>query len=238
METLKSDVICIIPARGGSKGLPGKNTKLIRNEPLIARPVRHALESGAIGTVIVTTDDEKIAKLARDAGAIVPFVRPKNLSLDLTTTEETLKHALITYEEMVNKEFKLAVFLTATDIFRNPQWIKEAILKLDQNPKTESVFSGHMTHKNYWEQQEDGSWSRVKYWMKEYSSRQIRRAIVREDTGLTCVSRAHLWRQGKRIGDCVEIIVNNDDFTSIDIHHEEDLLLAEAAIKIRSNFDQ
>ena len=74
--------------------------------------------------------------------------------------------------------------------------------------------------------------------MKDYSSRQIRRAIVREDTGLTCVSRAHLWRQGKRIGDCVEIIVNNDDFTSIDIHHEEDLLLAEAAIKIRSNFDQ
>ena len=68
--------------------------------------------------------------------------------------------------------------------------------------------------------------------MSDYSSRQIRRYIVREDTGLMCVSRAWLWREGRRIGDIVDILVNDDDFTNIDIHEQRDLLLANAALKI------
>jgi CMP-N-acetylneuraminic acid synthetase len=235
LSVAKENIICIIPARGGSKGLPRKNVKLIDNEPLIARPIRHAIESGVVGTVLVTTDDKEIAQIAKNAGAIVPFIRPSDLAEDLTTTEDTLKHALIAYEEMIGKKFELAVFLTATDIFRNPKWIKEGVEKMNQNPELDSVFSGHATHKNFWEQQEDKSWERVKNWMESYSSRQVRRSIIREDTGLMCVSRAWLWREGRRIGDNVDIIVNNDDFTSIDIHHEEDLKLANRAIKIRNN---
>jgi CMP-N-acetylneuraminic acid synthetase len=222
----KENIICIIPARGGSKGLPRKNVKLIDNEPLIARPIRHAIESGVIGTVLVTTDDEEIARVAKNSGAIVPFIRPSDLAEDLTTTEDTLKHALLTYEEMIGKKFELAIFLTATDIFRNPEWIKEGVEKMKNNPKLESVFSGHATHKNFWEQQEDGSWKRIRDWMADYSSRQVRRHIIREDTGLMCISRAWLWREGRRIGDNVDVITNHDDFTGIDIHHEEDLKLA------------
>jgi CMP-N,N'-diacetyllegionaminic acid synthase len=234
LSIAKEDIICIIPARGGSKGLPGKNVKLIDNEPLIARPIRHALESGVIGTVLVTTDDKEISQIAKIAGAIVPFIRPSDLAKDLSTTEDTLKHALIAYEEMINKKFELAIFLTATDIFRNPEWIIEGVEKMRNNRKLESVFSGHATHKNFWEKQEDGNWKRVKDWMADYSSRQVRRHIVREDTGLMSISRAWLWREGRRIGDNVDIIINNDGFTSIDIHHEEDLLLANNALKIRS----
>jgi CMP-N,N'-diacetyllegionaminic acid synthase len=229
----KEDIICVIPARGGSKGLPRKNVKLIDGEPLITRPIRHAMESGVIGTILVTTDDQEIAKIAKNAGAIVPFIRPLELAEDLTTTEDTLKHALVTYEKMVDKEFKLAIFLTATDIFRNPEWIKIGVEKMKKNPKLESVFSGHATHKNFWEQQENGSWERVRNWMADYSSRQVRRHIIREDTGLMCISRAWLWREGKRIGNIVDVLVNYDDFTGIDIHHEEDLKLANEAIKIR-----
>jgi hypothetical protein len=69
--------------------------------------------------------------------------------------------------------------------------------------------------------------------MKAYSSRQVRRRVVREDTGLACASRADLWRDGRRIGNRVHIIVNDDDFSSIDIHKREDLLLAQAALGIR-----
>ena len=69
--------------------------------------------------------------------------------------------------------------------------------------------------------------------MAEYSSRQVRRFVVREDTGLACASRAYLWREGRRIGDKVEILLNDDDFTAIDIHSQDDLELAEAALKIR-----
>lgn len=233
MSISKKDIICIIPARGGSKGLSDKNIKLIDNEPLIARPIRHAIESGVVGTVLVTTDNEEIAKIAKNAGAIVPFIRPANLADDLSTTEDTLKHALTKYEEMIGKEFELAIFLTATDIFRNPKWIRDGVERMKNNIKLESVFSGHVTHKNYWEKQEDGSWLRLRDWMSEYSSRQIRRYIVREDTGLMSISRAWLWREGRRIGDIVDIIENYDDFSSIDIHHENDLRLANAALKIK-----
>lgn len=231
------DVICIICARGGSKGLRHKNVRLLDGEPLIARPIRHALSSGAIGTVLVTTDDEEIAAAARAAGAVVPFIRPSELAQDLTTTEDTLRHALLTYEEQQNRKFEIAVFITATDIFREPAWIHQAVETLRRRPEVESVFSGHQTHKNFWEQQEDGSWQRVRQWMSVYASRQVRRTIVREDTGLACASRAWLWREGRRIGDRVEILVNHDDFTNIDIHAEEDLKLAQAALRIRRGED-
>jgi len=234
MSVSKEDIICIIPARGGSKGFPRKNVKFIGEEPLISRPIRQAIESGVVGTVLVTTDDEEIADIARKSGAVVPFIRPKCLAEDLTSTEDTLKHALVTYEEMVGRKFELAIFLTATDIFRDPDWIKDGVDKMKQHPKLESVFAGHSTHKNFWERQKDGSWKRVKEWMADYSSRQVRRHIVREDTGLMCISRADLWREGRRIGDVVDIIENSDDFTGIDIHHEEDLMLANSALKIRS----
>lgn len=233
MTQSNQDVICIIGGRGGSKGLPRKNVRYLDGEPLIARAVRHANESGAVGTILVTTDDEEIAQAARKAGALVPFMRPAELAGDLVTVEDTLKHALLTYEAMVGRKFEIAVFLTATDIFRKPEWIGQAVELLRARPELESVFSGHKTHKNFWEQQEDGSWERLRPWMAVYACRQVRRTVVREDTGLACASRAELWRNGRRIGDKVEIIVNDDDYTGIDIHHEEDLLLAQAALDIR-----
>lgn len=233
MTEKNNDVICIICARGGSKGLPRKNVRLLNGEPLIARPIRHALASGVIGTVLVTTDDKEIAEAALAAGAVVPFLRPSELAQDLTTTEDTLKHAILTYEEMVGWQFDIGVFLTATDVFRDPSWISEAVLALRKNPELESVFSGYQTHKNYWEQQDDGSWIRLRPWMAKYASRQVRRAVVREDTGIACASRAWLWRQGRRIGDKVDIVINEDSFTGIDIHQEEDLVLAQVALDIR-----
>lgn len=233
MTPQNDEVICVICARGGSKGLRRKNVLLLDGEPLIARPVRHARESGVIGTILVTTDDNEIAQAARAAGAIAPFLRPDGLAGDLVTIEDTLKHALVTYEGMIGRRFEIAVFLTATDIFRKPEWIRQAVELLRARPDLESVFAGHGTHKNFWEQQDDGTWTRLRPWMAFYASRQVRRTVVREDTGLACATRAELWRQGRRIGEKVEIIVNDDDFTGIDIHHEEDLRLAQAALDIR-----
>jgi CMP-N,N'-diacetyllegionaminic acid synthase len=234
MAALSDNVVCIVCARGGSKGLPRKNVRRLDGEPLVARAVRHASESGAIGTILVTTDDEEIADIARGAGAIVPFLRPAELAGDLATTEETLRHALTTYEEMADRRFDIGVFLSPADIFRDPAWIRAAVEMLQARPELDSVFSGYRTHKNYWEQQEDGSWMRLRPWMAVYASRQVRRSVIREDTGLACASRAALWRAGRRIGDRVEIIVNDDDFTGIDVHDENDLRLAQAALQIRS----
>ena len=108
---------------------------------------------------------------------------------------------------------------------------------LKENQKLESVFSGYATRKNFWNQQDDGSWERLKPWMATYTSRQIKKPIIREDTGIACASRAWLWREGRRIGDVVEIIVNDDDFTGIDIHQLRDLMLAEKALEINKNMN-
>ena len=67
-----NDVICIIPARGGSKGLAKKNIAKLNGEPLISRPIKHAKKSGVIGTILVTTDDKKIAKVAESAPSVPP----------------------------------------------------------------------------------------------------------------------------------------------------------------------
>lgn len=228
----KNKVICIILARGGSKGLIKKNLRKINGKPLIYYPINDALKTKMIDEIIVSTDDKDIARFALKYGAKVPFIRPKSLAGDLSTTEEGLKHALLTYEKQTNQKFDLGVFIGATDIFRDFNWIKKGIELLNKKKKLESVFSGHITHKNFWEKK-NSKWIRLKKWMAKYSSRQIRRKIIREDTALTCVSRAELWRKGKRIGNNVEIIENHDVLTGLEIHDSKDLKIVETLYKMK-----
>ncbi|UWR35722.1 acylneuraminate cytidylyltransferase family protein (plasmid) [Sulfitobacter sp. W027] len=89
-----SDVLAVITARGGSKGLPRKNVRPLGGLPLIAWTVRAALEASCVARVLVSTDDEEIAKAARDAGAEVPFMRPAELASDTAGSVEVLEHAL------------------------------------------------------------------------------------------------------------------------------------------------
>lgn len=225
--------ICVIPARGGSKGLPRKNVALLGGKPLIVHPIEAALACDDIDVVLVTTDDPEIASVAEAAGAVVPFVRPPELADDLATTEATLQHALLAYEESSGTQFDICVFLTATDVFRDPAWLGQAIGRLRDDDSLESVFVGHPTHKNYWHRNDSGHWERILPWMRAYSSRQVRQSIVREDTGLACASRSWLWREGRRIGDRVDIILNERTDSGIDIHGDEDLFLANALIERR-----
>ena len=229
---MKSETICIILARGGSKGIKKKNLRKVNGKPLIYYPISDAIKSKVIDHIVVSTDDKKIAKVAKSYGATIPFMRPKRLAGDLSTTEDGLKHALINYEKLIKKKFKYCVYLGATDIFRDVNWIKKGLEILKNEKKIESVFSGHIVHKNFWEKKK-GRWIRLRSWMKKYSSRQIRQKIIREDTALTCVSRAHLWRKGRRIGDKVKIIENKDVLTSLEIHERKDLKIVNQLFKMR-----
>lgn len=92
--------LAVIPARGGSKGLPGKNLRLLRGKPLICYMIKHALASKYIAKVIVSTDDKKIAEVALDYGAEVPFLRPKELAEDTTPLNPVLKHAMAFYNSI------------------------------------------------------------------------------------------------------------------------------------------
>jgi len=223
-------VLCIIPARGGSKGLPRKNILRLAGHPLVAYPIAAAQKSGVCDSVFVTTDDEEVATIARQRGAEVPFLRPVELAQDLSTTEETLKTALLAYEAYTGRHFDICVFLTPTDVFRRPEWIATAVESLKRDPELESTFSVNPTHKNYWHRNINGEWERILPWMREYSSRQVREKIYREDTGLACASRAQLWREGRRIGDRIEMLINDHTESSLDIHTAFDWFLVEQAI--------
>ena len=87
-------ILGIIPARGGSKGIPRKNIKLFNSKPLIFWSIKAAIESDFVDRVIVSTDDEEIAEIAKSLSAEVPFLRPKELAQDNSSTIDTVIHAL------------------------------------------------------------------------------------------------------------------------------------------------
>ena len=86
--------VAVIPARGGSKRIPRKNIKEFCGKPMIAWPIEVAKESGLFEQIIISTDDEEIAEVAKSYGAEVPFIRPNELSDDYTGTTEVIAHAV------------------------------------------------------------------------------------------------------------------------------------------------
>jgi CMP-N-acetylneuraminic acid synthetase len=218
-------VVAIIPARGGSKGLPGKNLAPLAGVPLIAHTIRHARESGVIDRVIVSTDSEEIAAVARRYGAEAPFLRPAELAQDLTPTEPVLQHALRWIEEEDRNPVDIVVFLQPTDVFRAPEMIRSCVRLLLENPRLESAFVGYRTHKNFW-RRVDGRLVKLAADIP-YGPRQTREHLYREETGLACASRAWLIRQGRRVGDVVEVVPTDDERINIDIHDPYDLWLAD-----------
>ena len=88
------NIVALIPARGGSKGIKMKNIKLFRDKPLIYWSIKQALDCKYINDVILTTDNKEIAKIGKNCGASVPFLRPTNISQDLSTDYEFVEHYL------------------------------------------------------------------------------------------------------------------------------------------------
>lgn len=118
--------LAIIPARGGSKGVPGKNIRLLAGRPLIAWTIDRALSSATITDTVVSTDDQEIAAVARAAGALVPSMRPPELATDEAPTEPVMLHALAEMEAR-NGRYDAVVLLQPTSPFRHPQTIDRAM---------------------------------------------------------------------------------------------------------------
>ena len=217
-------VVAVIAARGGSKGLPGKNIRPLAGKPLIAYSVEAAKASPYVDRVIVTTDSPEIAEVAKKYGAEVPFMRPPELAQDLTPTEPVLAHAVEWLEREEKYRVDIVVFLQPTDIFRKRSMIDETVKCLLDDPQIESAFVAYKTHKNFW-RRKDGKFVRMAPDLA-YGPRQKKEPVYREDTGIACATRASLIKAGKRLGDNVIIIPNDDDASNIDIHTEFDFWLA------------
>lgn len=129
---MRKEAIAIIPARGGSKRIPKKNIKEFFGKPLIAYSIEVALKSGLFEKVVVSTDDEEIAKVAREYGAEVPFVRPKELSDDFTGTTDVIAHA-VKYFEAQGEQYDYICTLYATAPLLQKEYLIEGYKKLQKS---------------------------------------------------------------------------------------------------------
>jgi CMP-N,N'-diacetyllegionaminic acid synthase len=142
-------IVGIIPARGGSKGLPRKNILLLKGKPLIAWSIEQAKTSKYLDKIIVSTDDVEIAAVARQYGADVPFLRPKELASDSAKTIDVIMHTL-NWLETHNEIFDLLVLLQPTSPLRVPDDINSSI-ELLFSKKAKAVISVCETeHHPYW----------------------------------------------------------------------------------------
>lgn len=130
--------IAIIPARGGSKRIPRKNIRPFCGLPIIAYSIKTALETKLFSSVIVTTDDGEIAEVARSFGAEVPFIRPAELSDDMTGTTPVIRHALQWCLDN-NLDVKAVCGIYATAPFTTPKDLKQGYKALDTSSASFSV---------------------------------------------------------------------------------------------------
>ena len=136
-----TEILAIIPARGGSKGIPKKNIRMVDGHPLISYSIQAALESKIINRIICSTDSKSIGNIAQKYGAEVPFLRPLELAQDNTSDLETFYWLLTELKDRENYNPEIIVQLRPTSPIRLPGQIDEAIDLIINNQVVDSVRS-------------------------------------------------------------------------------------------------
>ncbi|MDA9322362.1 pseudaminic acid cytidylyltransferase, partial [Gammaproteobacteria bacterium] len=124
--------VAIIPARGGSKRIPKKNIRIFHGQPILKYSIDTAKKSGLFDRIIVSTDNEEIAEIAKNCGADVPFIRPKHLSDDFVTTDEVIEHSLNWLKER-GEHYKYSCTIYATAPFLQARFLNEAYDRLKES---------------------------------------------------------------------------------------------------------
>ena len=144
------NILALIPARGGSKRLPGKNLRELGGKPLIGWTIEQALESHCFGSVLVSTDSEQIAEVSRAHGAQVPWLRPSQLSDDTASSVDVVLHALDAYAN-AGGSFDAVCLLQPTSPFRSRGKIGEAVCRFYESDGQSPVVSvSPVVHKPWW----------------------------------------------------------------------------------------
>lgn len=214
--------VAIIPARGHSKGIARKNTRLLGGHPLIVHTVRAALAARGVDRVVVSTDDAAIAAIARRAGAEVPFMRPAELATDVAPTVDAILHAVAELE-ISDGPIARVLTLQPTSPFRTAGHIEEA-LQLQRSTGADSVVSvatlgmpisviGHLMDGRFLGAGPNGD-----------VRRQASPPAVRITGGIYVTSR-RLLDTGRLVDERPTALVL-DDVAAIDIDTMEDLRLA------------
>lgn len=228
-------ILCIILARGGSKGIPGKNIFPINHHPLISYTITAAFGSKYIKEVIVSTDDKKIAKEAENYGAKVPFLRPKKLARDNTLSVDALRFTVLEYEKFTKKNFDYVIELPCVSPFRDSNDIDFALEKLIRS-KSDSVISYVNTGEKHPTRLKRIKNFSVSDFCKEYpepkrgSRRQDFESCFIRNGAIYAMTRECIIKQKSRQGKKSLPFIMNEN-KSINIDNKFDLLVAKTLIE-------
>jgi CMP-N,N'-diacetyllegionaminic acid synthase len=226
-------VVAIVPARGGSKGIPRKNLVELGGRSLLAWAVRAGLEAGCVARTIVTTDDLEIAEAARRAGAEVPFLRPAGLAADDTTDLPVFQHALRWIAEHDGDEPDLVVHLRPTSPARRPGLVDAAVAALAAHPDATSLRSVSPSPVTPWKTYEivDGQLRPLLGTLEEERFNQPRQALPEAwlHDGVIDVVRREVILDGSMSGSAM-LAWHSDPDEAVDVDHPDDLRRAAEAL--------
>ncbi|MEC9486341.1 MAG: acylneuraminate cytidylyltransferase family protein [Prosthecochloris sp.] len=191
-------MVAVIPARGGSKGLPGKNIHPVAGKPLIAWSILQAAAAEGVEDVFVSTDSPSIAAVAEEYGARV-ITRPAVLSTDRASSEGALLHALDQIGERYGLDTRYAVFLQATSPLRLPGDIDAALARFRSEGADSLISVTRADDLTLWEAHE-GKWRSVNFDYRNRGMRQDRPRQYIENGSIYIVSRDVLRQTANRIG--------------------------------------
>jgi len=219
--------IAIIPARGGSKSVPHKNIKKINGKPLIQYSIDLLKKSKFVNKIVVSTDDRKIANIAKKCGAEVPFMRPKYLSGDRAKTIDVVKHTLKTLNKKFHYKPDIVTLINPTVPFRGKNSVDESI-KLLLKSKADIVVQVKKikTHpfRSYWLENEF-----LKPFKKDflkYHQRQMFPDCYYPTAGISTFWNDNIAKYDHMYGPKIKAIIS-DDITNIDIDDQFDFFIAE-----------
>jgi CMP-N-acetylneuraminic acid synthetase len=224
-------ILGLIPARSGSKGIPGKNERPLAGRTLVERAAAAALESGVLDRVVLTTDSDAIAELGRAAGIDV-LSRPAELALDDTPMAAVVTHALGEIEDG-GRQYDAVALLQPTQPLRTADHIRRAVRLLEANPGASSVVSVVAIPPHYAPEYalrlEDG---RLVPYLPAGAERTRRQDVepAYSRDGTIYLTRAELARRGDLYGDnCLPLVIDADE--SINLDSPADWQRAEARLE-------
>ncbi|MFW6438285.1 MAG: cytidylyltransferase domain-containing protein [Armatimonadota bacterium] len=216
--------IAVIPARGGSKGIPLKNIREVGGKPLVAWAIEACLSAEKVDRTIVSTDHEGIAEVAREWGAEVPFIRPPEYSGDEVTLDPVIWHAVTTLEEQDDTPIDVVLTVQPTCPLLRPETVDRSVETLMESGFDSVIMLREIRHLY---------WRRVNgQFVPLFEKRANRQELdpLYPEAGAVFASRRSIITETDRLGSNIGHVIGSEE-EAIDIDSEIDLQLAELVIE-------
>jgi len=220
---------CFILVRKNSKSIKNKNRIKFGKLSLVEKAINYVKKNNLVSHIVISTDDKIISKIAIKKNCFIIFPRPKKLSGHTARAEDALRHALEIYEKKFGNT-DISSYIQVTEIFKPEKILNNCIKVLKKNKNVDSCFAAYKQYKNFWVEK-NGYLKRISPYKERYKPRQLKKPILREDTGIALATRSKFIRKGERIGKKVKCIHYDDPIYSFDLNTKKDLRIIKRIYK-------